>query len=180
MKRDIEQRVLELREEFDFAEPNVGHFERFQAKLNDEKKTKPNHKTSWLWLSVAAMVLLAFGFMLGNLNTQKGIQLADVSPKMQETQNFYLASIQQEIELVKAKQIPENQKIIEDSFEQLTVLETKYEELTLELKESNEDKRVIFAMISNFQTRIEVLQNLLQQLEEFQSFEHNIPENKTI
>lgn len=178
MKRDLEQRVLELREEFDFAEPNVGHFERFQAKLKKEKKTKS--KTSWLWLSVAAMVLLAFGFMLGNLNTQKGIQLADVSPKMQETQNFYLASIQQEIELVKAKQTPENQKIIEDSFAQLTILEKKYEVLTLELKESNEDKRVIFAMISNFQTRIEVLQNLLLQLEEFQSFEQNIPENKIL
>ncbi len=178
MKRDLEQRVLELREEFDFAEPNVGHFERFQAKLKEEKETK--NKTSWLWLSIAAMVLLAFGFMLGNLNTQKGIQLADVSPKMQETQNFYLASIQQEIDLVKAKQTPENQKIIEDSFEQLTILENKYEELTLELKESNEDKRVIFAMISNFQTRIEVLQNLLQQLEEFQSFEKNIPENKIL
>ena len=178
MKRDLEQRILELQEEFDFAEPNVGHFERFQAKLKKEKKTKS--KTSWLWLSVAAMVLLAFGFMLGNLNTQKGIQLADVSPKMQETQNFYLASIQQEIELVKAKQTPENQKIIEDSFAQLTILEKKYEVLTLELKESNEDKRVIFAMISNFQTRIEVLQNLLLQLEEFQSFEQNIPENKIL
>lgn len=178
MKRDLEQRILELQEEFDFAEPNVGHFERFQAKLKKEKKTKS--KTSWLWLSVAAMVLLAFGFMLGNLNTQKGIQLADVSPKMQETQNFYLASIQQEIELVKAKQTPENQKIIEDSFAQLTILEEKYEVLTLELKESNEDKRVIFAMISNFQTRIEVLQNLLLQLEEFQSFEQNIPENKIL
>lgn len=178
MKRDLEQRILELQEEFDFAEPNMGHFERFQAKLKKEKKTKS--KTSWLWLSVAAMVLLAFGFMLGNLNTQKGIQLADVSPKMQETQNFYLASIQQEIELVKAKQTPENQKIIEDSFAQLTILEKKYEVLTLELKESNEDKRVIFAMISNFQTRIEVLQNLLLQLEEFQSFEQNIPENKIL
>lgn len=179
MKRDLEQRIIELQEEFDFAEPNVGHFERFQAKLKNEKKTK--NKTSWLWLSVAAMVLLAFGFMLGNLNTQnKGIQLAEVSPKMEETQNFYLASIQQEIELVKAKQTPENQKIIEDSFEQLNILEKKYEELTLELKESNEDKRVIFAMISNFQTRIEVLQNLLQQLEEFESFDQNIPENKIL
>ena len=41
MKRDLEQRILELQEEFDFAEPNMGHFERFQAKLKKEKKLKP-------------------------------------------------------------------------------------------------------------------------------------------
>jgi len=180
MKRDLEHTFKEFQKEFDFAEPNMGHFERFQAKLKEGEKTKAKKNTSWLWLSVAAMVLLAFGFMLGNLNSQKGLELADVSPKMQETQNFYLASIQQEIELVKAKQTPENMQIIEDSFAQLKILEKKYENLTIELQESNEDKRVIFAMISNFQTRITVLQNLMNQLEEFESMGQNIPENKTI
>lgn len=180
MKRDLEHTFKELREEFDFAEPNVGHFERFQAKLKEGKNTKSKNNSSWLWLSVAAMVLLAFGFMLGNLNYQKGLELADVSPKMQETQNFYLASIQSEIEAVKAKQTPENKQIIEDSFAQLKTLEKKYNDLTIELQESNEDKRVIFAMISNFQTRITVLQNLMNQLEQFESMGQNIHENKTI
>jgi len=33
---------------------------------------------------------------------------------------------------------------------------------------SNEDKRVIFAMITNFQKRIEILQNLMEKLEEIE------------
>lgn len=174
MKKDLENTFREIQEDFDFAEPDMGHFDRFEAKLKGEKKTKKNNRTSWLWLSVAAMVFLAFGFMLGNLNQKKGLELADVSSQMEETQNFYLASIQKEIEVVKLQQTPENQKIIEDSFIQLEILEQKYEQLTFELKESNEDKRVIFAMISNFQTRIQVLKNLLDQLEKFEKTEDNL------
>ena len=41
---------------------------------------------------------------------------------------------------------------------------------TIELKESSEDKRVIYAMITNFQKRLEVLQNLMLQLEEFENY----------
>ncbi len=45
-------------------------------------------------------------------------------------------------------------------------LEENYILLTVELEKSNEDKRIIYAMISNYQQRIEVLQTLLQQLDE--------------
>ena len=65
----------------------------------------------------------------------------------------------------------ENKIIIEDAFVQLNILEKNYQKLTLELKESNEDKRVIYAMIANFQKRLEILQNLVDQLEDFKSYE---------
>ena len=104
---------------------------------------------------------------MGNNSAQKGLELADVSPKMEETQNFYLTTIQTEIEEIKTIKTASNQKIIDDAFIQLELLETNYRTLTLELKESNADKRVIYAMITNFQNRLAVLQNLMDQLEEF-------------
>ena len=90
--------------------------------------------------------------------------------KWKKPQNFYLASIHKEIEEIKSQQTPENQKIIEDAFDQLKILELSYQKLTVELKESSEDKRVIYAMITNFQKRLEVLQNLMLQLEEFENY----------
>ena len=59
----------------------------------------------------------------------------------------------------------DNKKIIDDSFLRLSQLEEQYSKLMIELKQSHEDKRVIFAMISNYQQRIEILQNLMNQLE---------------
>jgi len=108
---------------------------------------------------------------MGNYNQNsagQGIELADVSPKMEETENFYLATIQKEVNEIKSKRTTANQKIIDDAFIQLELLETNYRKLTLELKESNADKRVIYAMITNFQSRLQVLQNLMDQLEEFE------------
>ena len=165
---------------FDFAEPNIGHFERFEARLSQQNKiTKKTVKTQWYWLAIAASVLLFFGYWMGNQNMQNGLELADVSPKMEETQNFYLATIHNEIKQIESEKTPENQIIIDDAFVQLEMLEKAYQNLTLELKESNQDKRVIYAMISNFQQRLEVLQNLMNQLEEFKNYNELVPtENK--
>ena len=172
MKNTMEDFFKNNRAEFDLNEPNVGHFERFQARLEKIDETpKKKGGTPWYILAVAASVLLFFGYWMGNYNqngVNKGIELADVSPEMEETQNFYLATIQKEVEEIRTKKTTANQKIIDDAFVQLEILETNYRKLTLELKESNADKRVIYAMITNFQNRLSVLQNLMDQLEEFE------------
>lgn len=169
MKDKLENIFKTKKEEFDFAEPNMGHFDRFEAKLKNNSTSKVK-KTSWHWLAVAASILLLIGFWLGKQNSPNGYELADVSPKMEETQNFYLATIQKEIKDINKQKTPENKKIIEDAFVQLKKLEASYQKLTIELNESSEDKRVIYAMIANFQNRLEVLQNLMIQLEEFENY----------
>ncbi len=172
MDNNFEDIFKGYKSKFDFAEPNIGHVNRFEAKLKEQNNgAKKTIKTQWYWLSIAASILLFFGYWLGNQNTSNSLELADVSPKMEETQNFYLSTIHKEIEQIKSEETPENQMIIEDAFDQLKILESNYQKLTIELKESNEDKRVIFAMIANFQKRLEVLQNLVDQLEDFKNYE---------
>ncbi len=181
MKDNLEKYFKEKNREFDFAEPDIGHFERFEAKLKGSKHISVEAKgIKWHWMAVAASILLLVGFWLGNNNGQKGLELADVSPKMEETQNFYLATIQKEIEEIRGQKTPENNKIITDAFAQLEILELNYQKLRVELKESNEDKRVIYAMIANFQQRLEVLQNLVVQLEEFKKYENLEPAEKIV
>ena len=179
---NLENTFDKLQKDFDFAEPNVGHFERFEAKIKAQNNlNKKSKNIKWYWLSAAASVLLLIGFYLGNNNNAgDGIELAEISPKMEETQNFYLASIQKEIKLIDSQRNPQNQKIIDDAFGQLEILEKNHQKLSIELKESNEDKRVIYAMIANFQMQIEVLQNLVDQLEEFKNFQNLNPEENKI
>ena len=57
------------KEEFDVTEPNIGHFERFQARLEKtEESPKEKGGTPWYILAVAASVLLFFGYWMGNYN----------------------------------------------------------------------------------------------------------------
>jgi hypothetical protein len=165
---NLEKTFKKLQNDFDLTEPSIGHFDRFEAKLKGKDKGSTNNKSiSWYWLAIAASVILFVGVWFGNNNAQGSMELGELSPKMEETQNFYLATIQKEIKFIEGQKNPQNQRIIDDAFTQLTKLELDHKKLSEELKESNEDKRVIYAVIANFQMQIEVLQNLVEQLEEF-------------
>lgn len=154
--------------DFDIAEPTIGHFERFEKRVSKQKTTY--NPKNWKWLIMAASVVLLFGFWFGQNQSNQALQLADVSPEMEETQNYFSSVIRTEIEKVNTRKSPENKKLVDDAFLRLEKLEKKYTHFSDELKESDSDKRVVFAMISNFQQRIEILQDLLTQLDEIKQF----------
>ena len=153
---------------FDVAEPTIGHFDRFESRLSKQQKTY--NPKNWRWLVMAASIALLFGFWFTQTQNNETLQLADVSPEMAETQNYFSSVIKSEIGKINTQKSPDNEKLIDDAFLRLENLEKQYTHLTDELKESDADKRVVFAMISNFQQRIEILQNLLTQLDEIKQF----------
>lgn len=164
-----------FKQDFDIAEPSIGHFDRFEKKLANQKTVYRPKK--WKWLVMAASVALLFGLMFTQNNTKETLELADISPEMAETQDYFSTLIKTEIEKVAIQKTPNNQQLIDDTFSRLEELENQYNNLTLELTENDGDKRIIFAMISNFQQRVEILQNLSENLEEFKKF--NTQKNET-
>lgn len=176
MQGNLEKIFKELESQFDIEEPNIGHFDRFKAKLNKEKKPSILFRL-WPFIAIAASIILFFGVLLGKSFSNQGMELATVSSEMGETQNFFVATIKKELASIEKQRNPETEQLITDGFQQLDILEKQYGKLTLELKESTADKRIIYAMISNFQQRIEVLQNLLIQIEDVKQLKANNNEN---
>jgi len=148
---------------FDTDVPRFGHLERFEKRLNSTEKKRA---FSYKWISIAASIILMLGFWLGKNQTNSTIVLADVSPQMQEAENFFVTTISQEIREIEQFRNPKTEQVIEDALNQLKKLENTYKELLKELNSSNKDRRVIYAMISNYQSRIEILQNVLKQVDE--------------
>lgn len=165
MQDNVEKIFKKLENQFDVNEPNAGHFSRFEAKLNKGKKPNILLKL-WPIIAIAASVILIFGVWLGSSFSTQGMELAKVSSEMGETQNYFVATIEKELATIEKERNPDTEQIINDGLQQLNKLEKEYQALTLELKESTEDKRIIYAMIANFQQRIEVLQSLLTQIED--------------
>lgn len=173
--------------DFDDKEPVSGHQSRFLNKLEEQnnKSKKPGgriHNRS-LWaplLSVAAVLALAFmvftGFFNENSRGNSG-ELASVSPQMKETQQFYTKLIKTELETLKAEDAPGTEAMVKDALIQLEKLETEYEKLKEDLKNSGQDKRVIYAMISNFQQRIDLLNEVLNQIENIKTLKNQSDEN---
>ena len=175
MNDDLDKMFDNLKGTFDTEEPTIGHFHRFEQKLSKQQPLKKN-KHLWMPLfSIAAMLLVMVGVWIGMEYKQSstGLELATVSPKMHETQDYFTTVIKREMEIIGAYRNPQTNKMINDSFVRLTTLETHYTNLKLELGASSQDQRIIFAMVRNFQLRIEVLENLLLQLEQQQQFKNN-------
>lgn len=170
-KDDIDQLFDKLKDDFDIEEPNADHRLRFLDKLDEQSKTRTLRMDNNKWRSlfkplsgVAASIILIVALFIGFQKKTIDKDLASVSPKMAETQNFFTNSINEELNKIKKESSPEAQKLIQDALNQIKILEKDYESLKIDLNESGDDHRVIYAMISNFQNRINILQNTINQI----------------
>lgn len=152
--------------EFDFKKPHTGHLERFERKLNTHKK---QHKISWKWLSAAASIILIFGFWLGKNQQKREMDLADISPKMEEVQNYFVSSIKAEVKSLEKNRSLKTETIIENALDELEELEDNYKVFEHELTKNGNQKRVISAMIKNYQRRLDILERTLKQIEKIKN-----------
>lgn len=172
--------------DFDIAEPSANHEERFREKLKQrpKKKTKHNGVIS-LWgpvMAIAASFFMAFLLMQGVLSNPFSTEqeLANVSPEMKQTQDFYSSVIRTELAALEEQKTPETEAVISDALKQLEILESDYDKLKIDLGKSGQDKRVIYAMISNFQKRIDLLQMVLEKVNTINTLNNTNHENNFI
>lgn len=183
MKKDsIDNLFDELRSDFDFESPNKGHQERFLDKLKNQNHEASNNSSNTfnLWrpfLNVAASLVILVSIIILLKSNDDTADLASVSPEMSNTQNFFTTAISEELLKLNEAKSPETEGLINDAMKQMDILEKKYESLKIDLAESGNDKRVIYAMISNFQTRIDLLKNVLETIEKVKQLKENNNEN---
>jgi len=167
-----------LRPDFDVAEPSNGHQQRFLTKLNNQNRevitlSKPKTNFWKPFLSIAASIVLIVTVFIGVSKSNEPNDLASVSPELAETQNFFTNAISVELEKLNNELSPEFQDLVVDALFQIELLEQNYIKLKQDLTDSGNDKRVISAMISNFQDRIDILNNVLNQIDELKT-ENNL------
>ena len=158
--------------DFDIHEPHSGHLDRFEKKLNFPTKQKKN--IPWKWMSVAASVVLIFGFWLGSNHQKTQLDLADLSPKMEETQNYFVSTINQELKELEKNRTLNTEGVIEEALDELEELEDQYKNFVKELNTNGNQKKIIYAMIANYQQRLEILENVLKQIEQIKNPTNNL------
>ena len=99
---------------------------------------------------------------------------------MKETQNFYTTLIKAELEKVNDAKSPETEIVVNDALAQMQKLDLEYEKLKDDLAKSGQDKRVIFAMVTNLQQRIDILKNVLARIDEIKQLKNTQHENNFI
>ncbi|MEM9143808.1 MAG: hypothetical protein AAGA86_12535 [Bacteroidota bacterium] len=184
--KEIDDLFQRLKGSLDLEEPQRDHRLRFLEKLHTLDKTV--HlvpKKRWNWqrpLAIAASVVVFFsiGLYLFIDMTTKEDQVAEISPEVSRTQFYFANLIEQQVKELEKHHAPETEKIISDTLEQLNKLEVDYGHLEEDLLNGGNSKLILSAMITNFQTRIDLLKDVQDQIETIKTLKEYNNETNSI
>ncbi len=163
---NLEEKIKTLEGQFDIEEPSICHFNRFEARLQNKRKKKPFNKFYLVASVVLLFVVIGFKLFSEKANTNM------VTPEFKQTENYFSTVINDELKKVVAQKNADNQQIISDAFLQMKKLEDNYKQLQKDLKNTQNKKAIIYAMLDNYQQRIKILQNLLNTLNQYKQLKN--------
>ena len=168
--KNIEEIIRSNRDFFGDEEPSKGHVERFERKLELRFHARGAVKRSIVpYLLKAAVVTLLV--TLSSLWTwdhfirpdRNRMTLGDISPQYKEVENYYLHQVnlmESEIKTIDLNN-PEQKKMLE---KEMKNMDSVYVQLQKDLKANPDDERIINAMIEHYQTKVEVMNYIINQL----------------
>jgi hypothetical protein len=189
---DIEDLILKNIEALNDNEPMPGHFERFEAKLNAQKKKSKKFNFSVVWKVAAAVVFVllatnqAFMYFSKDekgmfASNNSSVTLASVSDEYKEVEYYYTSSINSGIDqwnrLVSEGKVSEDeQQMMND---ELSEFEDMYKNLQKDLAANPNDDRVVSAMLEYYQAKLSVINIIIEKLKEVQQETADAEQNET-
>lgn len=184
--KTIEEAFRNSRNFWNDQEPEEGHFERFSVKLELRRPARTPKRSIVPYLLRAAVVTLLV--TLSSLWTwdhfirtdSKRMSLGQVSPQYKEVENYYIHQVslmQDEIVNTDIQNNPEQKEML---ISELRSMDSVYVSLQKELKANPNDERIISAMIEHYQTKLEIMTYIVDQLKAIRKDNTNTEENEKV
>jgi hypothetical protein len=189
MKQDkLEQFVIENRDEFDVYEPGDELWDRIQKP--SPKVIKLNWKTIAIRVAAVVVIFIASYFFHDMMQSEKSSHIAQQKIEMDD-QQVELVQVLMEAEIYYSSQINSakdeifrlsgnNQELIDDINFDMVELDEVFQELKDDLKDNSDNEEVIEAMIQNYRIKLQVLEEILNQLEKTKNPDENENNNHEI
>lgn len=178
--KELDKLFAGLNGQWDTEEPAKGHQDRFLDRLEQGKRKKKKGLLFRLAMPSAAAILILFGIWTiykPDTAANPETSVAKLSPKVQETQMYFAGIIKKELAKVEKENSPETQVLVKDALQRMDALENDYNKLTREMLARGENKQIIHAMITNLQTRISFLEDVLTKIENIKKLKENYHED---
>lgn len=184
--KNIDEIIRDNREIFDGKEPIDGHLDRFNWKLEKRLHSNATKRSIVPYLLRAAVVTLLVTlsslwtwdhFIRGDKET---MALGDVSPQYREVENYYVHQVglmEGQLQTVDFGNNPEQKVLLQN---ELKSMDSTYVQLQKELKANPNDERIINAMIEHYQTKVEVITYIVNQLKAIRNENNNKQDNEKI
>lgn len=160
---NLEKFILDNRASFDDAMPGL----HVWANIDRQLEIKPLRRIVWmkrLRLAAAVALLLTAGGIMGAYlaNSSRQVKsLADISPEHAEMERYFKTQVRNKMtQLASLRQDTYVQTDIQE-------LDALYEQLSQELRTAPQgaEEKIIQAMINNYQTKIDILEQVLDKVQ---------------
>jgi cytochrome c-type biogenesis protein CcmH/NrfG len=184
--KTIDELIRENKDFFEDAEPSKGHMERFTAKLELRfQKQAPKRSIVPYLLRAAVVTLLVTLSSLWTWDhfirpSSSRMTLGQVSPQYKEVENYYIHQVNMmegEIVNIDLQNNPEQKK---ELMQEMKSMDSVYVSLQKELKANPNDERIINAMIEHYQTKLEIMNYIVSQLQTIKNENQNRTEDEKI
>jgi CHASE3 domain sensor protein len=156
MKQDIRD-LFKNEDEENLKQLPDNHRAEFLEKL---KKPEESKRKTFVWLSIAAVLLIAFtiGFNVFNSDIEEDNTATPIIAQIETIEAEYLANIETEWQSFIALANDEN--LVKRFRKKLDELDEDYKEISIEFKEDSNNIMVIEALVDNLQTRLQILKDI--------------------
>jgi len=177
---NLDKIIKNNRQSFDSLEPSEGHFDRFEQKLSELNQKKKTFTFGYMLKAAAITLLIVLSglWVFENVQqrTNRGIALSEISPEYGEVEMYYTHLVSEKYgEINQCESLDSLQKQI--MLYELTEMDSIYENLKKDLSANPNDKRVINAMIQHYQLKVEVMNQILNQLHQAQNINKQKSDN---
>jgi hypothetical protein len=183
--KTIEDIIRKNRDLFEDKEPSEGHFDRFSVKLEIRCQARTRRSIVPYLLKAAVVTLLV---TLSSLWTwdhfirpgSSRMTLGQVSPQYREVENYYIHQVnlmEGEIVNTELNSNPEQKEML---VKEMKSMDSVYVSLQKELKANPNDERIINAMIEHYQTKLEVMTYIVNQLQAIRNDNLNKNEDEKV
>ncbi len=167
----LEKQILDSRHKFDSQEPSSGHMERFERKLRNSQSRSLFSRIPYVLKAAVILLLVALSSILVYeqariyYQNQRVLSLQDISEEFGEAEFYYTSLINNKYQQINKLNIddPKQKKILMIELEEMDRL---FHSLQKDFQANPKDERVINAMISHYQLKLEVMSQIIKQLEE--------------
>lgn len=163
--------------------PSKGHQQRFLKRLAAQQ-TQPSLKISWrkkgfYFMAFAASITLLFGvFQWGAYTKSTLAQIEAIAPEATQVNKHYSQLVASALHTIETAVNPITQPHVDKALLEINRLENDYKKMQQSLIEGGNTKLILKAMIQNYTTRIELLEEVINQIETINIINQNT--NETI
>jgi len=181
MSDRLEEFVRQNREQFDLREPDPSIW----LKINPANAPVVKERRSMRWLRVAAAVAMIFAgstagiYFLTGGKAEMDQYSSELYMEIQETEQYYSQMVNQRYDELKPflASDPAAEEMLSIDMEELDEV---YSDLKEDLKDNASNPEVIEAMILNYRVKLEILEDLLNQLKEKENQDYEEDESYSL